>query len=82
MGEIDLDTPPPCPSCHDANSYFTGFDTVFACSSCYFEWNPNEEKAAAKPQAAVPDHDSMVVKDMTGAILTQGDRFINFTHDI
>ncbi len=55
----------PCPACESPYGYPNGGD-LFACPECSHEWNPNELAA----------ENALVVKDVNGNILQDGDAII------
>ena len=55
------ETLPPCPKCE--SEYVYQDQTLLVCPECSFEWDPNE-----------PDEDAIIVKDIHGNILVEGDK--------
>lgn len=54
-----------CPQCESPYGYFMS-DDLYACPECGHEWNPN----------ALSDEDVLVVKDVNGNVLQNGDAVI------
>ena len=54
-----------CPQCESPYGYFLS-DELYACPECAYEWNPN----------AVAEEDVLVVKDVNGNLLQDGDSVI------
>lgn len=54
-----------CPQCQSPYAYFVS-ETLYACPECYYEWNPNE----------VIEEDRLLVKDVNGNVLKDGDSVI------
>lgn len=52
---------PPCPECKSEYAYEMG--DLLNCPECGHEWNPNDED----------ENNGLVVKDVNGNILTDGD---------
>lgn len=53
-----------CPQCESPYGYFMS-DDLYACPECNHEWNPNEA-----------EDDGLMVKDVNGNILQDGDAVI------
>lgn len=53
-----------CPQCESPYGYFMS-DDLYACPECSHEWNPNEV-----------EEDGLVVKDVNGNVLQDGDAVI------
>lgn len=54
---------PNCPKCD--STYVYEDQTMLVCPECAHEWNPNEE---------VVDEDALIIKDMSGKLLQEGDK--------
>ncbi len=54
---------PNCPKCN--SEYVYEDQTMLICPECAHEWNPNEE---------VVDEDALIIKDMSGKLLQEGDK--------
>lgn len=54
---------PPCPKCESAFVYPD--QDLLICPECAHEWNPNE---------VVIDEDAIVLKDVNGNLLAEGDK--------
>lgn len=52
---------PPCPKCE--SEYVYQDQELLICPECSYEWNPNE-----------PDEDAIIVKDIHGNQLAEGDK--------
>ena len=55
----------PCPECSSPYGYLF-MDELYACPECAYEWNPN----------AIVEEEGLVVKDVNGNILQDGDSVI------
>jgi protein PhnA len=58
---------PPCPKCKSAFTYEDG--ALLVCPECAHEWSPNAPAEAA----AAPVEAGLVVRDVNGTILKDGD---------
>ena len=56
----------PCPECKSPYGYFL-MEDLYACPECAFEWNPSK---------TIKEEDVLVVKDVNGNILQDGDTVI------
>ena len=54
---------PNCPQCN--STYVYEDQTMLICPECAHEWNPNE---------VVVDEDVLIIKDMSGKLLQEGDK--------
>jgi protein PhnA len=54
---------PNCPQCN--SEYVYEDQTMLICPECAHEWNPNE---------VVVDEDALIIKDMSGKLLQEGDK--------
>ncbi|MCV2401852.1 zinc ribbon domain-containing protein YjdM [Marinomonas sp. C2222] len=54
---------PNCPQCN--SEYVYEDQMLLVCPECAYEWNPNEE---------VIDEDALIIKDMSGKLLQEGDK--------
>ncbi|MDB4837198.1 zinc ribbon domain-containing protein YjdM [Marinomonas sp.] len=54
---------PNCPKCN--SEYVYEDQLMLICPECAHEWNPNE---------VVEDEDALVIKDMSGKLLQEGDK--------
>ncbi|WP_299773141.1 zinc ribbon domain-containing protein YjdM [uncultured Pseudoteredinibacter sp.] len=61
---------PPCPKCN--SEYVYQDQSQMICPECAYEWNPEEEAAAAEAAA---------IKDINGAVLQAGDK-VTFIKDL
>lgn len=52
---------PPCPNCN--SEYVYQDQEMLICPECAYEWNPSE-----------PDEDALIVKDVNGNLLAEGDK--------
>ena len=54
---------PNCPKCN--STYVYEDQEMLICPECAHEWNPNE---------VVVDEDALIIKDMSGKLLAEGDK--------
>lgn len=54
---------PNCPQCN--SEYVYEDQNLLVCPECAYEWNPNE---------VVEDEDALIIKDMSGKLLQEGDK--------
>lgn len=59
---------PNCPMCKGTNTYL--YDSNFVCPDCFLEWR--EEEIVAEE----PVEESLVVKDVNGVVLSNGDSVV------
>jgi protein PhnA len=59
---------PNCPKCKGVNTYL--YDSNFVCPDCFHEWR--EEEITVEEQA----EESLVVKDVNGVVLSNGDSVV------
>ena len=60
-----------CPKCNSTYGYPTG--TSMMCPECGNEWNPDQ---ASETSNAVEDADALIVKDVNGNVLQDGDTVV------
>ena len=60
---------PPCPKCN--SEYVYEDQDLLICPECGYEWNPNE----------VDEDDVVIVKDINGTVLEEGDK-VTFAKDL
>ena len=54
---------PNCPKCN--SEYVYQDQAMLICPECAYEWNPDEE---------IEDEDALIIKDMSGKLLQEGDK--------
>ncbi|MEP3348663.1 MAG: zinc ribbon domain-containing protein YjdM [Marinomonas sp.] len=54
---------PNCPKC--SSEYVYEDQIMLVCPECAYEWNPNE---------VIEDEDALIIKDMSGKLLQEGDK--------